>query len=85
MLHKEDPEMLLEAAGGLTRVVTLAPEYDDGFCLTRLLADRSVVVAAGHCNPTLEVLRAACDAGHSMVTHLSNGCAALGPRPAPHI
>ena len=73
-------ERLLEAAGGLTRVVTLAPEYDDGLRLTRLLAGRGVVVAAGHCNPTLEVLRAACDAGLSMFTHLSNGCAALVPR-----
>jgi len=73
-------ERLLEAAGGLARVVTLAPEYDERLRLTRLLAGRGVVVAAGHCNPSLEVLRAACDAGLSMFTHLGNGCADLVPR-----
>ena len=71
----DEMERLLEAAGGLVRLVTLAPECDEGFRLTRLLADRGIVASAGHCNPSLDVLRAACDAGLSMFTHLGNGCA----------
>jgi N-acetylglucosamine-6-phosphate deacetylase len=71
---------LLAAAGGLTRIVTLAPEQDQGGQVTRLLAEQGVRVAAGHCNPTLDQLRAAIDAGLSLVTHLGNACPLLLPR-----
>lgn len=71
---------LLDAAGGLTRIVTLAPECDEGLHVTRMLARSGVVVAAGHCNPTIDVLRAAIDAGLSMFTHLGNGCPGMLPR-----
>ncbi|MDZ4820320.1 MAG: N-acetylglucosamine-6-phosphate deacetylase [Planctomycetota bacterium] len=65
---------LLEAAGGLTRVVTLAPELDANFAVTHYLAEQGIVVSAGHCGPSLEVLRDSIDAGLSMFTHLGNGC-----------
>ncbi len=55
-------------------LVTLAPEHDLGFKVTRHLAKERVVVSAGHCNPTLEQLRGAVDAGVTMFTHLGNGC-----------
>jgi N-acetylglucosamine-6-phosphate deacetylase len=45
-------ERLLEAADGLTRIVTLAPEHDQGLQVTRYLADRGITVAAGHCDPS---------------------------------
>jgi N-acetylglucosamine-6-phosphate deacetylase len=65
---------LLDAAAGLTRVVTLAPERDPQSSVTRLLADQGVVVSAGHCDPTVDQLQAAIDAGLAMFTHLGNGC-----------
>jgi N-acetylglucosamine-6-phosphate deacetylase len=65
---------LLDAAAGLARVVTLAPERDEGFAVTRMLAQRGVVVSAGHTNATLDELRGAVDAGLSMFTHVGNGC-----------
>ncbi len=65
---------LLDAAGGLTRLVTLAPERDAGLKVTRLLASQNIVVSAGHCDPDLDTLRAAIDAGLTMFTHLGNGC-----------
>jgi N-acetylglucosamine-6-phosphate deacetylase len=65
---------LLDAAGGLTRIVTLAPERDANFAVTRLLSAHGIVVSAGHCDPTLDQLRAAIDAGVTMFTHLGNGC-----------
>jgi N-acetylglucosamine-6-phosphate deacetylase len=71
---------LLDAAGGLTRIVTLAPERDAGQAVTRFLADQGVRVSAGHCNPSLDELRAAIDAGLSLFTHLGNGCPMLLPR-----
>ena len=65
---------LLDAAAGLARVVTLAPERDDGFAVTRMLATRRIVVSAGHTDATLDELRGAIDAGLSMFTHVGNGC-----------
>jgi N-acetylglucosamine-6-phosphate deacetylase len=70
----DEMKRLLDAAGGLTRIVTLAPERDPGLRTTRLLADAGVTVSAGHCDPSLEMLRRAIDEGLSMFTHLGNGC-----------
>lgn len=65
---------LLDAGGGLVRLVTLAPEHDAGFRVTRLLADQGIIVSAGHCNPSRDQLQGAIDAGLRMFTHLGNGC-----------
>jgi N-acetylglucosamine-6-phosphate deacetylase len=71
---------LLDAAAGLTRIVTLAPECDNGNRVTKFLTENGVHVSAGHCNPSLEQLRASIDAGLSLFTHLGNGCPAMLPR-----
>ncbi len=68
---------LLEAADGLTRIVTLAPERDPEMSVIRYLAKQGVVASAGHCDPSLDELKAAIDAGLSMFTHLGNGCPLL--------
>jgi N-acetylglucosamine-6-phosphate deacetylase len=73
----EAMKRLLEAAGGLVRLVTLAPECDAGLRVTRYLAGQGIVVSAGHCDPSLDQLRAAIDAGLTMFTHLGNGCPML--------
>jgi len=71
----DDAKRLVDAGGGLLRLVTLAPECDAGLATTSFLARGGVTVSAGHCDPSLDELRAAIDAGLSMVTHLGNGCA----------
>ena len=73
-------QKMLDAAGGLTRIVTLAPERDAGNRVTSFLAGQDVRVAAGHCNPTLEELQASIDAGLTLFTHLGNGCPLQLPR-----
>jgi N-acetylglucosamine-6-phosphate deacetylase len=70
-------KQLLDAADGLTRLVTLAPERDADQKVIRWLADQRILVAAGHCDPSLDELRAAIDAGLTMFTHLGNGCPML--------
>jgi N-acetylglucosamine-6-phosphate deacetylase len=72
----DELKRLLEAAGGLAKIVTLAPEHDPDMHLTRFLVEQGITVSAGHCDPTLEQLQAAVDAGVSMFTHLGNGCPA---------
>jgi len=71
---------LLEAAEGLARIFTLAPEQDPGCELIRMLVQRGVTVSAGHTDASLPQLEEAIDAGLSMATHLGNGCPALLPR-----
>jgi len=76
-------QRLLDAGGGLTRIVTLAPEQDtqgSSSQVTRRLADQGIIVSAGHTDASLDQLKAAIDNGLSMVTHLGNGCPGQLPR-----
>ncbi len=66
--------LLLDACGGLLKLVTLAPENDEACRVTKYLYQQGVVVSAGHCNPSIEQLEQAVSAGLSMFTHLGNGC-----------
>jgi N-acetylglucosamine-6-phosphate deacetylase len=70
----DEMKRLLDAASGLTRIVTLAPERDDGLRVTQMLAKQGIAVSAGHCDPSVDQLKAAIDAGLKMFTHLGNGC-----------
>ena len=70
----QDAKLLLDAAGGLAKLITLAPEYDERYRVTEFLAGGGVTVSAGHCNATLEQLEAAIGHGLSMFTHVGNGC-----------
>ena len=78
--HLDAMKRLLEAADGLTKLVTLAPEWDENFQVTRFLSEQNIAVSAGHCDPTLSQLEAACDAGLSLYTHLGNGTFKVMPR-----
>lgn len=72
--NEDEMKQLLDAAGGLTRIVTLAPERDHNLKITRMLARQGITISMGHCNPNADELDAAIDAGASMWTHLGNGC-----------
>jgi N-acetylglucosamine-6-phosphate deacetylase len=76
----DDAKRILDAGAGLVRLLTLAPECDAGLATTAHLARAGVTVSAGHCDPSLDELVAAIDAGLTMVTHLGNGCALDLPR-----
>jgi N-acetylglucosamine-6-phosphate deacetylase len=65
---------LLDAADGLCRIFTLAPEMDPNNMLIKLLYSKGIIISAGHCNPSLDELKSAINAGLSMFTHLGNGC-----------
>lgn len=65
---------LLDASNNTIRLVTLAPECDAEYAVTRFLVDQGIVVSAGHCDPSIDQLEAAIDVGLSMFTHVGNGC-----------
>jgi N-acetylglucosamine-6-phosphate deacetylase len=71
---------LVEYAGGLVRMVTLAPERDGAAACIRALARSEVVVAAGHTGATAAELAAAADLGVRAVTHLYNAQTGLHHR-----
>lgn len=73
-------EELLDATDGLCRIFTLAPEMDINNMLTKHLQSKGIIISAGHCDPDLEELKSAIDAGLSMFTHLGNGCPQTLPR-----
>ncbi|HUF63228.1 MAG TPA: N-acetylglucosamine-6-phosphate deacetylase [Verrucomicrobiales bacterium] len=67
-------QRLLDAGGGYVRLITLAPERDPGLAVTSWLAAQGLCVAAGHCDPEIDLLAAAIDSGLTLFTHLGNGC-----------
>jgi N-acetylglucosamine-6-phosphate deacetylase len=76
----DDAQTITDAGAGLVKLFTLAPEQDAGASVTKFLTGQGVVVSAGHCDPTLDQLKAAIDNGLSMVTHFGNGCPVELPR-----
>jgi len=82
-IRAADPEemrRLLEAGGGLVKLVTLAPERDPGFKTIDMLARANIRISAGHTDASLEQLKAAIDHGLSLFTHVGNGCPMQMPR-----
>jgi N-acetylglucosamine-6-phosphate deacetylase len=85
--HVSDPDWGLfesfnEAAGGLIRVVTLAPERPGAIAFIERLTSAGVIVAIGHTEANGEQIRAAVAAGARLATHLGNGLPQLLPRHA---
>ena len=66
-------QRLQEVAGGMIRLVTLSPEYDNTTNFINKVVANGVVVAIGHTNATSCQIQAAVDAGATMSTHLGNG------------
>jgi N-acetylglucosamine-6-phosphate deacetylase len=71
---------LLDAAGPLLRLVTLAPERPGGLAAVAQLAAAGVVVSVGHSDATAAQVARAADQGARMVTHLFNAQRPLGHR-----
>lgn len=83
--HTKDPDWdefqrLQDAAQGLIRVVTLAPERVGSVRFIEKLTERSIVVALGHTMATEQELDAAIRAGATLSTHLGNGSQPVLPR-----
>lgn len=69
-----------EAAEGLIRLITLAPEWPQALRFIEALVKEGVTVAVGHTNATGEQIAAAAAAGASISTHLGNGAHLVLPR-----
>lgn len=75
-----DIELLLEAARGTLRQITIAPELPGGMEAVRAFSGAGVAVAVGHTGADYEQTRAAFDAGATILTHAFNGMDGLHHR-----
>jgi N-acetylglucosamine-6-phosphate deacetylase len=69
-----------EAARGMIRLVTLAPERPGALDLIRKAVAGGIRVAIGHTAAEASVIAEAVRAGASLSTHLGNGCHGMIPR-----
>jgi N-acetylglucosamine-6-phosphate deacetylase len=65
-------DRMFEAAEGLVRLITLAPELPGALDLARAAVARGVRVSMGHSNATADEARAAIAAGAASATHTFN-------------
>jgi N-acetylglucosamine-6-phosphate deacetylase len=68
------------ASGGLVKLVTLSPHFEEAPNYIATLHARDVLVSIGHTHASPEQIRAAVDAGATLSTHLGNGVADPLPR-----
>jgi len=61
------------AAGNHIRLVTLAPEKENGYEFITYLAENGVIASIGHSDATYDQMAEAVKAGATHVTHLFNG------------
>jgi N-acetylglucosamine-6-phosphate deacetylase len=76
----ERDEALEFLDAGVIRVITLAPERDEGLWLTEECARRGIVVSAGHTSVTYEQMVEAVPRGVRHVTHCFNAMGYLNHR-----
>jgi N-acetylglucosamine-6-phosphate deacetylase len=73
-------DKMQEAAGNHIRLVTLAPEKENGYELIAYLAENGVISSIGHSDATYTQMAKAVKAGATHVTHLFNGMRGLHHR-----
>lgn len=69
----EQFKMYQEAAKGMIKYITLAPEHDENYALTRYCAETGVVVSMGHSSATYDEAIMGIANGATSMTHVYNG------------
>lgn len=69
-----------DASGGIIRILTLAPECDNGLEVIRAARELGIAVALGHTGADYETAKAAIGCGASISTHTFNGMVSLHHR-----
>lgn len=76
----DEIEVLLDAAQGAIRMVTIAPELPGALSAIARFVEAGVVVAIGHTDADFEQTRRGIDAGATVATHLFNAMPPLQHR-----
>lgn len=73
-------EELYEAGNGLIKIVTIAPELENGYGTVAYMADKGVTVSIGHSGATFEEAQRAFSRGALQTTHTFNAMSPLHHR-----
>lgn len=73
-------DRLCEAGEGLVKIITMAPELENGYDVVRHITDKGVTVSVGHSNATCEEAKKAFECGASQTTHTFNAMTPLNHR-----
>lgn len=73
-------DRLAEAGQGLVKIITMAPETENGLETVRHIAEKGVTVSVGHSDATYTEALAAFDAGATQTTHTFNAMSPLNHR-----
>jgi N-acetylglucosamine-6-phosphate deacetylase len=76
----EELKDLINVSAGNLKLVTLAPEVENGLEAVRYLRENGVMVSAGHTDASFAEANAAFEAGVSLLGHLWNGMRGLHHR-----
>lgn len=71
--NMEEMDIILEEAGSLIKMVTIAPELPGGMEMVEFLNAKGVIVSIAHSDATYEEAKEAFSKGASHVTHCFNG------------
>ena len=69
-----------QAAGGLIKLITLSPEWEEAPAFIEACVGSGVVASIGHTSATAEQIEKAVQAGATLSTHLGNGAHQMLPR-----
>ncbi|MBE7045126.1 MAG: N-acetylglucosamine-6-phosphate deacetylase [Ruminococcaceae bacterium] len=73
-------DALLDASGGLIKIITLAPEMKGATEFIRYAVSKGITVSLGHTNATYEETKTAIEAGATQITHTFNAMRAINHR-----
>lgn len=72
-IDKRELDEFIKAAGGLIKIITIAPEVSpDSYDIIKYLTNNNIVVSIGHSNASFEETNKAFAAGANLITHLYN-------------
>lgn len=73
-------DRLYDAGEGMVKIITMAPELENGLSVVKHIAQKGVTVSVGHSNATYDEAMAAFEAGATQTTHTFNAMSPLNHR-----
>ncbi len=77
---KAEFDRLFDAGEGLVKIITLAPELENGLEVIKHITQKGVTVSIGHSNATFKEVMKAFEQGASQTTHTFNAMSPLNHR-----
>lgn len=80
MPDKEKLDRMIDAGGGMLKLITIAPDNDGSIEFIKYASERGLTVSMGHTDADFETAQAAINAGATQLTHTFNAMRPLNHR-----